>query len=578
MNAPSPDRSPLRSAAWFARDDEVGLEHRAAMRSAGFPVEISGDVPVIALVSSISDLNPCNLPLRALVEAARDGVRSAGGIAVELPVMSLGEDLMKPTAMLYRNLLAMEIEEYLRANPIDGVVLFGNCDKTIPAELMAAASADLPAIQVAGGFRRPGWFRGQEVGAGTDLWTYWARRRAGDLTDADWKGLEVALSCSRGACNVMGTAMTMAIVAEALGMALPAAAALPDGDPRLTESAREAGARAVDLVRRQVLPSAVLTEAAFENALTVLAAIGGSTNVVVHLAAIAGRRGIRLDLDLLDRIARRTPVLVDVAPIGTHHIAAFAAAGGLPALLSELGDLLRTDVATVAPPTAALPTTPTGQGIRSRSDPVTALPSFAVLRGNLAPDGALIKTAAASPDLLSHSGPAVVFDGYDDMLTRIDDPRLAITSDSVLVLRGCGPRGGDGFPEWGMIPIPKYLAARGVTDMVRISDARMSGTSFGTCVLHVAPDAASGGPLALVRSGDLIRIDTPRGVVAVDLSDEELGRRRRSVQRQPQRHRRGWPRLYDEHVLQAPQGADFDFLVPASPHEAVREEPVVGRS
>lgn len=578
MSAIGAGRPALRSAAWFDRDDEVGLEHRAAMRSAGFPIDNSG-APVIALISSISDLNPCNLPLSALVDAAREGVHAAGGIPVELPVMSLGEDLMKPTAMLYRNLLAMEVEEYLRANPIDGVVLLGSCDKTIPAELMAAASIDLPAVQIAGGFRLPGRFRGSEVGAGTDLWTYWAQRRAGTLSDQEWRGLEVALGCSRGACNVMGTAMSMAIIAEALGMSMPGSAALPTGDPRLTASARAAGRRIVELVHENITPATILTKPAFENALTVLAAVGGSTNAVVHVAAIAGRRGIELDLDTVDAVSRRTPVLADVAPIGTQHIAAFDDAGGVPALQTELGDLLDHDVTTVSRrPTEQCAPPRAGGAIRSLTDPVTDLPAFAVLRGNLAPDGALLKTAAATPDLLHHTGSAVVFDDNNDMLARIDDPNLVTTADSVLVLRGCGPRGGDGFPEWGMIPIPKHLAAQGITDMVRISDARMSGTSFGTCILHVAPDAAAGGPLALIRTGDTITIDTDRRALTVNLDADQLERRRSLLTPRVRRHHRGWPRLYDEHVLQAPQGADFDFLVPSHPADTSREDPIIGRS
>jgi dihydroxy-acid dehydratase len=576
--------SALRSARWFARDDEVGLEHRAAMRASGLPVSAAGGLPVIALVSSISDLNPCNQPLREQVEATRQAVTAAGGIPVELPVMSLGEDLMKPTAMLYRNLLAMEVEEYLRANPVDGVVLFGNCDKTIPAELMAAASVDLPAIQVSGGFRRPGWFRGAETGAGTDLWHYWARRRAGLLTDDDWQELEVALSCSRGACNVMGTAMSMGIVAEALGLSLPGTSALPIGDRRLLAGARRAGRRIVEMVRDQLTPGRILTAHAFENAAVVLAAIGGSTNAIVHLCAIAGRRGIRLDLDVFDRAARRAPVLADIAPIGRHHIAAFAAAGGVPALRSRLGDLLHADVLTAGRPDPSTPApdapegSPAAEGIRPRRVPVTGLPAFVVLRGTLAPDGAVLKTAAADPALFRHSGTAVVFDDYERMLTDIDDPGLGITADSVLVLRGCGPRGGDGFPEWGMIPIPRHLAAAGVTDLVRISDARMSGTSFGTCVLHVAPDAAAGGPLALVRTGDRITLDVGRRTLDLDVEPPELHRRRRAWRPRPPRHRRGWSRFYQQHVLQAPRGADLDFLSAADPAEAVREEPVIGRS
>ncbi|QJU55286.1 dihydroxy-acid dehydratase [Herbiconiux sp. KACC 21604] len=570
---------PLRSSAWFSRDDEVGLEHRAAMRSAGHPVEAGAARPVIGLMSSINGFNPCNLPLRRLVDAARAGVEAAGGTAVELPVMSLGEDLMKPTAMLYRNLLAMEVEEYIRSQPVDGVVLFGNCDKTVPAQLMAAASADVPAIQVTGGFRSPGRFRGAEVGAGTDLWAYWSERRAGQLDDEGWNGLEVALSCSQGACNVMGTAMTMGILAETLGMMLPGSSVLPSDDPRLAELATLAGRRIVDLVAQQQRPRDILTEAAFDNALLVLAACGGSTNALVHLSAIAGRRGIRLSPDRLAVASAQTPVLVDVAPIGSSHIAAFSAAGGVPALLRELAPLLRRDVVSVGE--AALGATvdsAASQVIRSLHDPVTDVPAFAVVHGNIAPDGALIKTAAASPALLNHVGTAIVFDGYEDMLARIDDPELGATAGSVLILRNCGPRAGDGFPEWGMIPVPKHLAEAGVTDMVRLSDARMSGTSFGTCVLHIAPDAASGGPLALLRTGDVIELDAAGGRIHARVDAVQFDRRRALWTKPTSRHRRGWPRLFDEHVLQAPEGCDFDFLVPEDDAALEWQEPTVGRS
>lgn len=554
---------PLRSARWFARDDEVGLEHRAAMRAAGHPVSAADDRPVIGILNSVSELNPCNLPLRRLADAARTGIEAAGGIPVEMSTMSLGEDLMKPTAMLYRNLMAMEVEESIRAHPLDGVVLLGNCDKTLPAQLMGAASANLPALQISGGYRRPGRFHGREVGAGTDLWTYWDERRAGRLGDGDWADLEAALGCSQGACNVMGTALTMAMMSEVLGMMLPGASTLPHDDARLTAKATETGSRVVGLVRAGTTPEQVLTPAAFARALRALAALGGSTNAVIHLCAIAGRRLVPLRLSDVDEAARTTPVLADVAPVGRHTIAAFDAAGGVQEVLRRMAGGADTGPAGV---------------IRDRADPVTPVPAFAVLHGNLAPDGAIIKTAAARADLTTHTGPAVVFHGYADMLDRIDDPDLDVTADSVLILTGCGPRGGDGFPEWGMIPVPKALGERGVTDLVRISDARMSGTSFGTCVLHVAPEAAVGGPLGAVEDGDLVTLDVPRRLLTVDVAPEVLAQR--LARRTPRRpvHRRGWPALYQEHVLQAPEGADFDFLVPRDAEELTFVDPVVGRS
>lgn len=552
----------LRSARWFARDDEVGLEHRAAMRAAGRAVSRAGDRPVVGIITSIGDLNPCNQPLRRLAAATIEGVRSAGGVAVEIPTLTLGEDLMKPTAMLYRNLVAMEVEEAIRGYPLDGVVLLGNCDKTIPAQLMGAASADLPTLQLSGGYRRPGRFHGQEVGAGTDLWKFWDQRRAGRLDDADWTCLETALGCSPGACNVMGTALTMAMMAEVLGIMVPGASTLAHDDPRLDELAAHTGRRIVAMVAGGITASQLLTRESFERALRVLAALGGSTNAVVHLSAIAGRRRLGLTLQDFDRAARDAPVLADVAPIGAHNIAAFDAAGGVQAVLAALDGHTPGD----------------GTVVRWRSNPVTAQPAFAVLTGNLAPDGALLKTAAADPRLLSHTGPAMVFDSYDDMLGRIDDPDLDVDANSVLVLRGCGPRGGDGFPEWGMIPIPKKLAARGVTDMVRISDARMSGTSFGTCLLHVAPEAAVGGPLAALRTGDVVTVDVATRRLSVDLTDGELAARLATWTPPAARHLRGWPALYQQHVLQAPDGADLDFLVPSDDAAMTFVDPVVGRS
>lgn len=563
----------LRSSKWFSGDDEIALEHRAAMHASGFPIEADNQKPIIGLLSSISDLNPCNLPLASMVEAARAAIELAGGVAVVLPTMSLGEDLMKPTAMLYRNLLAMEVEEYIRSSPLDGVVLFGNCDKTLPGQLMGAASANLPTVQVAGGYRTPGDFRGQQAGAGTDLWKFWDERRAGRLSDTEWKGLERAMGCSQGACNVMGTATCMAIISETLGLMVPGGSTIPVGDARQLEAARESGRRIVGMVREGITPSQLLTREAFARAVRVLAAIGGSTNAILHLTAVAGRVGVELDLREFDAASSSSPVIADVAPIGRHHVSAFDAAGGLAAVLESLGE-----EPTGPSAVAGSDDVPPARVIRELSDPVSVSGSFVALFGSLAPDGAVLKIAAATPRLLQHTGPAVVFDDYEDMLATIDDPKLGITPDNVLVLRGYGPRGDDGFPEWGMIPIPSYLSARGVTDMVRISDSRMSGTSFGTCVLHIAPDAASGGPLAYLATGDIVTLDTAaRTLDVVDVA-EVWGARVERWAPAPSRHRRGWPRLYREHVLQAPQGADFDVLRPRCADDLPFREPLIGRS
>ncbi len=575
----------LRSQSWFDGDNDVAVENRAALHAAGLP-DSRGDGqprPVVAILISSSDLNPCNLPLQGKVDAVRRGVYEAGGVPVELPVMSLGEDLMKPTAMLYRNLLAMEVEEYIRSNPVDAVVLMGNCDKTVPGLLMGAASAGLPGVLVTGGYRRPGRVAGRPLAAGVDLWRYWEQRRAGKVDDGTWAQVEQALGCSQGACNVMGTAMTMAIIAEAMGLMIPGTATLAFDDPQLTDAATEAGRRAVALATNGPTISEILTPAAFANALTVLAAVGGSTNAIVHLCALAGRRNIPLPLEAFDAAAHRVPVLVDVLPGGRAGIAAFDAAGGVPVLLRELAEIIDFDVPTVTGTLRAAPPDPDignsgSTAIRTWAEPVAPVGSLAVVRGNITPHGAVLKVSAATPALLHHRGPAVVFASYQDMLDQIDDPELEVSADSVLVLTGAGPRGGDGFPEWGMLPIPAKLAAQGVTDMVRISDARMSGTSYGTCVLHISPEAAVGGPLAAVRTGDTICLDVPNRRLDVELPQTDIDARLAHWRAPVSRHVRGWPLLYQQHVLQAPQGADFDFLR-ADTDEALHfVPPVVGRS
>ena len=581
---PSPPRgrASLRSDAWFTGDDEVAMQHRVALATAGLEVSRQGGRPVIGIANSASELNPCNLPLRELAGAVRRGVLEAGGIPAEFGSISLGEDLMKPTTMLYRNLLAIEIEEMIRANPLDGIVILANCDKTGPGAIMGAASADVPTVVVTGGARPAAVFQGERIGTATALWRLWDERRTGRLGDDGWRALEACLNCGTGACNTMGTASTMALMSETLGLMIPGSSTIPAGDPRAPAAAAEAGRRAVAAVTGGLVPSALLSPAAFGNAIRVLHAVGGSTNAVIHLAAIAGRVGVDLPLAELARLGAGLPVLADVQPSGDGLMQDFDAAGGLPALLRELSGLLDGGAGTIAGLTigeiaAAAPAPAAGGAIRPLDRPLGTGGAFAVVRGSLAPDGAVIKTSAATPGLLRHRGPAVIFHDYEDMRRRVEDPALPVTADSVLVLRGCGPVGA-GMPEWGMIPIPAKLAAAGVTDMVRVTDARMSGTSYGTVFLHAAPEAAIGGPLALVTDGDMISVDAAAGSISLEVPEGELARRRAAWAPPASPHLRGWPALYRDHVLQAPQGCDLDFLrAPTAAHRRF-VEPVVGRS
>jgi dihydroxy-acid dehydratase len=570
----------LRSRAWLAGDDEVAMAHRVALASAGVRLTAAGG-PIIGIANSASELNPCNLPLGDLAGPVKDGIEQAGGVGVEFPTISLGEDLMKPSAMLYRNLLAIEIEEMIRANPLDGIVLLANCDKSVPGAVMGAVSANIPTVLVTGGARPVVSFRGARIGTGTALWRLWDERRAGRLDDAGWHELEKCLSCGLGACNTMGTASTMAVLSEVLGLMIPGSSSIPAGDPRSAAAARQAGRAAVIAVMENRRPAAILTPGAFANAIVALHAIGGSTNAVIHLAALAGRVGVPFPLADISRIGATVPVLADVEPSGSGLMQDFDAGGGVPALLGELSGLLDRDAVTVGGPTigeiAASAAPPTG-AIRPAARPLRKGGAFGVVRGSLAPDGAVIKTSAASPELLRHRGPAVVFSGYDDMLARVDDPDLPVTPDSVLVLAGCGPVGVPGMPEWGMIPIPARLVRAGVTDMVRVTDARMSGTSFGTVLLHVAPEAAIGGPLGLVRDGDTIAVDVEAGSLELEVSPAELAGRRAAWSPPPPAHLRGWPALYARHVLQAPDGCDLDFLQAPTAAERTFVEPVVGRS
>ena len=577
--------SGLRSREWFDGDDEVAVLHRVALRSAGIELDAAHDRPVIGIADSSSDLNPCNLPLRALVDEVKAGVAEAGGVAVAFGVMSLGEDLMKPSAMLYRNLLSMEVEEYLRAYPVDGVVLLANCDKSVPGAVMGALSADLPAITVTAGARPVARFRGQRVGTGTDLWRAWEDHRTGAMDDATWQEFERCLACGQGACNTMGTASSMAAVIETLGLSLPGTGLIPADDPDRPAAARQAGRRIVGMVTEGLAPSAIVTDAALRNAFRVLHALGGSTNAIIHLLAIAGRTGSTLRLDDVAALGRDIPVIADVEPSGRFLVQDLHAAGGVPAVLRALGDRIELDPLTVTGRSwreelASLDPLPgrPSEALRDPSAPLKAGGAFAVVRGSLAPDGAVLKTSAASPALFRHRGPALVFSSYQEMRHRVDDPDLDVTADTVLVLAGAGPVGVPGLPEWGMIPIPAKLAANGVTDMVRVTDARMSGTSFGTCFLHVAPEAAVGGPLALVRDGDVISVDVEAGRLDLEVDPAELARRREQWVRVPREHLRGWPALYQSHVTQADTGCDFDFLLAPTPAHRRFVPPVVGRS
>ncbi|WP_188193329.1 IlvD/Edd family dehydratase [Nonomuraea sp. SYSU D8015] len=564
----------LRSSRWYSGNDRNSYIHRAWMRR-GLPQEaFEGERPHIAIANTASDLTPCNSHLDEVAQSVMRGVWEAGGVPLNLPVVSLGETNVRPTAMLWRNLAAMATEEMLRANPIDGVVLLGGCDKTIPSLLMAAASVDLPAVVVPGGPMLTGHFRGAPLGCGTDVWRLSEEVRAGTLSREAFLESESSMIRSRGHCNTMGTASTMACMAEALGMTLPGTAGTPAPDSRLLERSHETGRLAVDLVRRGRRPSQVMTRGSFLNAIVTLAAVGGSTNAVVHLLAIAGRLGVDLTLDDFDRTGAGVPLLVDLQPAGRHLMDDLFRAGGLAAVLKEVEDLLDPDAITVT----GRPLVEHLAGaeiwdegvIRRRTDPLLPDAGIAVLRGNLAPAGAVIKPAAASPELLRHRGRAVVFDSVEDVYARLDSPDLDVDETSVLVLRGCGPKGYPGMPEVGNLPLPQKLLAKGVRDMVRISDARMSGTAYGTVVLHAAPEAAAGGPLAKVRTGDPIVLDVAARRLDVDVPDAELEARAPALNGHA-RPVRGWERLYVDHVTQADRGADLDFLIGSSGDHVGRE-------
>ena len=554
----------LRSAEWFERQDLDGFLHRAWLKSTGVTDETFRGRPVIGICNSWSELVNCNVHLRGLAEAVKRGVLQAGGFPVEFPVMSLGESLMKPTTMLYRNLMAMDVEESIRAYPLDGVVLLTGCDKTNPASILGAASANIPSLVVTGGPMLNGHWRGEELGSCSDCWHYNEEHRAGRITAAEFEEIENALSRSNGHCMTMGTASTMACVTEGLGLTLPGGAAIPAVHAARAQLAEAAGRQIVTLVERDLKPSDILTREAFENAIRVLHAISGSTNAILHLIAYAGRVGVELPLGLFDELCATTPWLLDLKPAGAHLMEDFFHAGGLPAVMAEISDLLHLDAITVSGRTvgeniAGAEIRDTGV-IRPAADPLDTGGSLVVLRGSLCPDGAVMKISAADPRLLQHEGRALVFEDIHDLAARVDDPDLDCDESSVMVLRNAGPIGAPGMPEWGHLPIPAKLLKRGVTDIVRISDARMSGTSYGAVVLHVAPESAVGGPLALVQDGDPIRLDVAGRRLDLVVEDAELAARRDAWTPPPRKDERGYRKLHCDHVLQANEGCDLDFL------------------
>ncbi len=564
-----------RSATFFGESGVAGFTHRAFLKSMGFD-DADMARPVIGICNTYSELNNCNRHLKELAEAVKRGVWQAGGFPLEFPTISLGEIFLTPTSMLWRNLAAMDTEEMIRAQPLDGVVLLVNCDKTTPAALMGAASADLPAIVVSGGPMLNGHYKGQILGACTDCRRLTAEFNAGTLDEGTYREIEDGIVRSPGHCMVMGTASTMNSILEALGMALPGNGAIPAPDSRRLRLAEHSGRQIVELAKAGVRPSQIMTRQAFENAITLLCALGGSTNAVVHLPAIAGRLDIDLPLDLFDEISRRTPLLANMRPSGKYQMEDLHYAGGIPAVLKQLLPLLHGDAITVTGKTLAETVAnariENEDVIRSRETALQPEGGLSILRGNLAPDGAVIKHAAASPRLLHHRGRAVVFENMDDLMARSDDPDLDVTEQDVLVLKNVGPVGGPGMPEVGNFPIPGKLLKAGVRDMVRISDARMSGTAFGTIVLHVAPESAVGGPLALVQNGDEIELDVANRRIHLHVDEAELARRRAAWQAPASTARRGYTKLYVEHVTQAPQGCDFDFLHGNDPVHA-QEQP-----
>ncbi len=559
----------LRSHRWFGSSDMRGFGHHSRAAQMGYSRADYFGKPVIAIINTWSDINPCHAHFRQRADEVKRGVLQAGGFPLEMPAIALAEVFQKPTTMLYRNLLALETEELLRSYPVDGAVLMGGCDKTTPALLMGAISMNLPAIFLPAGPMLSGHWRDQKLGSGSDVWKYWAEKRAGNITDKQWLEIEDGIARSPGHCMTMGTASTMTSAAEALGFTLPGAVSIPAADSRHGRMAAETGRRIVDMVWEDLKPRDFITGASVDNAVTAVLSLGGSTNSVVHMIAVARRAGVPLDLDRFDALARRTPLIANIRPAGKYLMEDFFYAGGLRAVLAEIADLLSLDERTVNGHTL-------GENIADaevynrdvilpREKALVASGSLAILRGNLAPNGAVIKPAAAESRLLKHTGPAVTFNDYNDMASRIDDPMLKVTADSVLVLKNAGPLGAPGMPEWGQLPIPKKLLAQGVRDMVRISDARMSGTSYGTCVLHVAPESFAGGPLAFVQDGDMIELDVEARKLELKIDAGELARRRAAWRAPAPKYERGYGALYQQHIKQADEGCDFDFLEGTAP-------------
>jgi dihydroxy-acid dehydratase len=570
-------KSPRRSAEWFGKANKDGFHHRSWMKNQGLPQHLFDGRPVIGICNTWSELTPCNAHFRVLAERVKRGVYEMGGFPLEFPVMSLGETLMRPTTMMFRNLVSMDVEESIRANPIDGVILLVGCDKTTPALLMGAASCDLPTIAVSGGPMLNGRFRGEQIGSGTHVWKFDAMVRAGEMQVQEFMDAEACMSRSVGHCMTMGTASTMASMVESLGIGLPTNAAIPAADSRRNVLAHMAGRRIVELVENDVKMSDIITREAFENAMRTNGAIGGSTNAVIHLLALAGRLGIELSLDDWDRLGRDVPCIVNLMPSGEYLMEDFYYAGGLPVVHRELGEhgLLHKSALTVGGGTiwdnCSDAQCFNREVIFSFEKPFKPQGGIAVLHGNLAPGGAILKPSAASPELMQHRGRAVVFEDIDDYKARVDDPQLDVDADSVMVLKNCGPKGYPGMPEVGNMGLPAKILRQGVTDMVRISDARMSGTAYGTVVLHTAPESAAGGPLALVEDGDMIELDVPARRLHLDVSDEELARRRAAWQPASPPQPRGYANLYVEHVNQADAGCDLDFLVGGSGAPVPRE-------
>ena len=568
-------KQPLRSTVWFGRNDRDALVHRSWMKNQGFPHDLFDGRPVIGICNTWSEVTPCNAHFRELAEHVKAGVLEAGGFPLEFPVMSLGEPVMRPTTMLFRNQVSMDVEESIRANPFDGVVLMMGCDKTTPALLMGAASCDLPTIGISGGPMLNGKFRGEDIGSGTHVWKFTEMLKTGEMKQADLVEAESCMSRSAGHCMTMGTASTMASMVESLGIGLPTNAAIPAVDSRRKVLARMCGRRIVEMVHEDLRMSKILTKNAFENAIMVNGAIGGSTNAVVHLLAIAGRMGIKLSLDDWDRLGRNMPCLVNLMPSGKYLMEDFYYAGGLPVVIREIGKHLHKKALTVNGKSiwdnAKDAVNYNEAVITPAARPFKPHGGIAVLRGNLAPQGAVIKPSAATPKLLKHKGRAVVFEDIEDLHARIDDPKLKVDATSIMVLKNCGPKGYPGFPEVGNFALPAKLLKKGITDMIRVSDARMSGTAYGTVVLHTAPEAATGGTLALVENGDLIELDVGKRLLQLHVSDAELARRRKQWRAPPPHSDRGWVKLYCATVMQADQGADLDFLVGKSGAKVGRE-------